>query len=200
MIFLIATGNKHKKKEFDRILSPLGIEIKTAEELGIELPDVEETGTTFEENALLKAESGARVSGYPTLSDDSGLCVDALGGAPGIYSARYASASDENADDRANNNKLLRELGDLPFEKRTAHYVCAVACAFPNGETLVVRGECHGYIGFERRGEGGFGYDPLFVVGEKTFAEITPEEKDAQSHRSRALHLMSDKLKEYMGD
>ncbi len=199
MTFLIATGNKHKKIEFERILSPLGIEIKTARELGIELPEVEETGTTFEENAILKAESGAAVSGYPTLSDDSGLSVDALDGAPGIYSARYASMSDDNADDEANNNKLLSELGDLPHDKRTAHYVCAVACAFPNGETLVVRGECHGHIGFERRGLGGFGYDPLFLVGDKTFAEITPEEKDSQSHRSVALHLMSDKLKEYIG-
>lgn len=200
MTFLIATGNKHKKIEFERILSPLGIEIKTADELGVELLDVEETGTTFEENAILKAKSGMAVSGYPTLSDDSGLSVDALDGAPGIYSARYAGTDDENADDEANNNKLLRELGDLPLAERTAHYVCAVACAFPNGETLVVRGECHGLIGFERRGSGGFGYDPLFIVGEKTFAEISPEEKDAQSHRSRALHLMSDKLKEYMGD
>lgn len=200
MTFLIATGNKHKKIEFERILSSLGIEIKTADELGVELLDVEETGTTFEENAILKAKSGMAVSGYPTLSDDSGLSVDALDGAPGIYSARYAGTDDENADDEANNNKLLRELGDLPLAERTAHYVCAVACAFPNGETLVVRGECHGLIGFERRGSGGFGYDPLFIVGEKTFAEISPEEKDAQSHRSRALHLMSDKLKEYMGD
>lgn len=200
MTFLIATGNKHKKIEFERILSPLGIEIKTADELGVELLDVEETGTTFEENAILKAKSGMAVSGYPTLSDDSGLSVDALDGAPGIYSARYAGTDDENADDEANNNKLLRELGDLPLAERTAHYVCAVACVFPNGETLVVRGECHGLIGFERRGSGGFGYDPLFIVGEKTFAEISPEEKDAQSHRSRALHLMSDKLKEYMGD
>lgn len=200
MVFLIATGNKHKKIEFERILSPLGIEIKTAKELGIELPEVEETGTTFEENAILKAESGAAVSGYPTLSDDSGLSVDALGGAPGIYSARYASMSEDNADDEANNNKLLSELGDLPLSERTAHYVCAVACAFPNGETIVVRGECHGHIGFERRGTGGFGYDPLFIKGDKTFAEIPPEEKDAQSHRSAALHLMSDRLKEYMGD
>lgn len=200
MTFLIATGNKHKKIEFERILSPLGIEIKTADELGVELLDVEETGTTFEENAILKAKSGMAVSGYPTLSDDSGLSVDALDGAPGIYSARYAGTDDENADDEANNNKLLRELGDLPLAERTAHYVCAVACVFPNGETLVVRGECHGLIGFERRGSGGFGYDPLFIVGEKTFAEISPQEKDAQSHRSRALHLMSDKLKKYMGD
>ena len=202
MVFLIATGNKYKKIEFERILAPLGIEIKTADELGIELPEVEETGTTFEENAVLKSESGCKVSGLPTLSDDSGLCVDALDGAPGIYSARYSSLDGEDADDEDNNRKLLRELGDTPLEKRNAHYVCAVSCSFPNGDNIVVRGECHGFIGFEKHGNGGFGYDPLFLFGDKpsgrTFAEITPEEKDSQSHRSKALHLMSAELKKYM--
>ena len=194
MIFLIATQNRHKVKEFERILSPLGVEIKTAPELGINLPDVEETGTTFEENAVIKAEHGCNISGLPTLADDSGLSVDALWGAPGIYSARYSSESGENADDRANNAKLLRELADVPSEKRTGRYVCAVACAFPGGETLVVRGECEGIIAFEEKGTGGFGYDTLFLVGDKTFAEIPPEEKDAQSHRSRAIHAMYELL------
>lgn len=193
--FLIATGNAHKKTEFERILSPLGIKIQTSKELGIDLPEVDETGSTFEENALLKAESGCRTSGLPTLSDDSGLCVDALFGAPGIYSARYSSDGGEHGDDKANNKKLLRELLSVPQEKRGAHYVCAVACVFPDGRQLVVRGECNGYIGFEERGNGGFGYDPLFVVSDKTFAEITPAEKDAQSHRSVALHKMYEELK-----
>ena len=199
MIFLIATGNKHKKIEFERILSPLGVEIKTADELGIELEEVEETGTTFEENALLKAESGCRISGYPTLSDDSGLCVDALDGAPGIFSARYScKGNEENADDESNNNKLLSELEGVPLEKRTAHYSCAIACVFPDGRRITTYGECQGLIGFERKGKGGFGYDPLFLVGDKTFAEISPEEKDSQSHRSRALHAMHAKLKEIL--
>ena len=195
--FLIATGNAHKKKEFERILSPLGITIMTPKEAGIEFPDVEETGTTFEENAIIKAECGCKISGMPTLSDDSGLCVDALNGAPGIYSARYSSDTDENADDISNNNKLLKELSDTPLEKRTAYYVCAVACVFPDGRKLVVRGECHGKIGIEPKGNGGFGYDPLFIVGDgdKTFGELSPEEKDLQSHRSVALHKMYEILK-----
>lgn len=195
MVFLIATQNKHKKKEFHRILAPLGIEVKTAEELGITLPDVEETGETFEENALLKAESGCEVSGYPTLADDSGLCVDALGGAPGIYSARYSGMDGGHGTDEANNKKLLRELEGVPPEKRTAHYACAVAVVFPDGRRYVTLGTCDGTIGFEEAGEGGFGYDPLFLVGDKTFAQVSPEIKDSQSHRSRALHKMYDILK-----
>lgn len=207
MIFLIATSNQHKKLEFERILSPLGVEIKTAKELGITLPEVEETGSTFEENAFLKAESGCKVSGYPTLSDDSGLCIDFLDGAPGIYSARYSAKNGENADDKENNRKVLSELSGVPLEKRTAHYVCAVACVFPDGREFVVRGECHGFIGFEERGENGFGYDPMFLVnvecganpgdppGYKTFGETSPADKDKVSHRSKALHKMYEVLK-----
>lgn len=208
MIFLIATSNQHKKLEFERILSPLGVEIKTAKELGVSLPEVEENGTTFEENAFLKAESGCKVSGYPTLSDDSGLCIDYLDGAPGIYSARYSASDGENGDDKENNRKVLKELSGVPLEKRAAHYVCAVACVFPDGRKFAVRGECHGFIGFEERGENGFGYDPMFLVdidsganpggapGKKTFGETSPEEKDKVSHRSRALHKMYEVLKE----
>lgn len=207
MIFLIATSNLHKKQEFERILSPLGTEIKTAKELGITLPEVEETGETFEENAILKAESGCTVSGYPTLSDDSGLCIDYLDGAPGIYSARYSAANGENADDKENNKKVLSELSGVPLEQRRAHYVCAVACVFPDGRKFVVRGECHGFIGFEERGDNGFGYDPMFLVniesgandgdkpGDKTFGEVSADEKDKVSHRSRALHKMYEVLK-----
>ncbi len=196
MDFLIATTNKHKKIEFSRILAPLGIEIKTADELGIVLPEVDETGKTFEENALLKARSGAEVSGLPTLSDDSGLCVDALDGAPGIYSARFSSEDGDNGDDEANNRKLLRLLEGVPDEERTAHYSCAVACVFPDGKELTAYGECHGWIGHEERGQNGFGYDPLFLINEnETFAEVAPEVKDEQSHRSVALHKMYDVLK-----
>ena len=194
MVFLIATQNKYKKKEFHRILAPLGIEVKTAGELGIELPDVEETGNTFQENALLKAESGCEISGYPTLADDSGLCVDALNGAPGIYSARYSGMDGGHGTDEANNRKLIKELEGVPLEERTAHYACAVAAVFPDGRKHVTLGTCQGIIGFEEAGSEGFGYDPLFLVGDKTFAEVAPEIKDSQSHRSRALLEMYEYL------
>lgn len=174
-----------------RILSPLGIEIKTAAEMGLLLPDAEETGNTFAENALLKARSGCLVSGRPTLADDSGLCVDALDGAPGIYSARYSGGSDED-----NNDKLLAALRGVPAEKRTAHYACAIAAVFPDGRELVSLGTVEGKIGFARKGNGGFGYDPLFLYGEKTYAEVPAEEKDRTSHRSVALHKMYELLKE----
>ena len=196
MIFLIATQNKHKKVEFERILSPLGVEIKTAGDLNVDLPDVEETGTTFEENALLKARSGCEVSGYPTLADDSGLCVDALNGAPGIFSARYSSDTDENGDDKANNAKLLRELANVPDEQRTAHYACAIAAVFPDGREFTVLGTVEGKIGYEEKGQGGFGYDPLFLYDGLTYAEVPPAVKDETSHRSVALHRMCDILKE----
>jgi XTP/dITP diphosphohydrolase len=210
MIFLIATQNKHKKTEFSRILAPLGIEIKTAGELGLQYPDVEETGTTFEENALIKARAGCMLAGVPTLADDSGLCVDALDGAPGLYSARWSGDGETNGDDEANNDKLLRLLADVPDEQRTAHYVAAVAAVFPDGREFVTRGECYGRIAHERHGSGGFGYDPLFLVstagtesneqaatGEftQTFGEVPPAVKDSQSHRSRGLQNMYDILK-----
>lgn len=212
MIFLIATQNKHKKVEFERILAPLGIEIKTAGELGLQYPDVEETGTTFEENALLKARAGCLLAGVPTLADDSGLCVDALDGAPGLYSARWSGDGETNGDDEANNDKLLRLLDEsgVPDEQRTAHYVAAVAAVFPDGREFVTRGECYGRIAHERHGSGGFGYDPLFFVstagtesneqaaqGEfnQTFGEVPPAVKDSQSHRSRGLQNMYDILK-----
>lgn len=212
MVFLIATQNKHKKVEFERILAPLGIEIKTAGELGLQYPDVEETGTTFEENALLKARAGCLLAGVPTLADDSGLCVDALDGAPGLYSARWSGDGETNGDDEANNDKLLRLLEEsgVPDEQRTAHYVAAVAAVFPDGREFVTRGECYGRIAHERHGSGGFGYDPLFLVstagtesneqaatGEfnQTFGEVPPAVKDSQSHRSRGLQNMYDILK-----
>ena len=210
MIFLIATQNQHKKTEFQRILAPLGIEIKTAAELGLTYPDIEETGTTFEENALLKARAGCLLAGVPTLADDSGLCVDALDGAPGLYSARWSGDGEANGDDEQNNDKLLRLLGDTPDEDRTAHYVAAIAAVFPDGREFVTRGECYGRIAHERHGTGGFGYDPLFLVstagtesneqaatGEftQTFGEVPPAVKDAQSHRSRGLQNMYEILK-----
>lgn len=194
--FLIATHNMKKRDELYRILSPLGIDVKTADQLGIEITDVDETGETFYENALLKAQSGCRESGMPCVADDSGLAVDYLVGAPGVYSARFAG---EHGNDEKNNQKLLKLLTDVEVPERTARFVSVVCCVFPNGDIISARGECKGYIGFEPKGNGGFGYDPLFMVGDKSFAELTPEEKDALSHRGNALRLLSEKLKDYFG-
>ena len=194
--FLIATHNMKKRDELYRILSPLGIDVKTADQLGIEITDVDETGETFYENALLKAQSGCRESGMPCVADDSGLAVDYLVGAPGVYSARFAG---EHGNDEKNNQKLLKLLTDVEVPERTARFVSVVCCVFPNGDISSARGECKGYIGFEPKGNGGFGYDPLFMVGDKSFAELTPEEKDALSHRGNALRLLSEKLKDYFG-
>ena len=194
--FLIATHNMKKRDELYRILSPLGIDVKTADQLGIEITDVDETGETFYENALLKAQSGCRESGMPCVADDSGLAVDYLVGAPGVYSARFAG---EHGNDEKNNQKLLKLLTDVEVPERTARFVSVVCCVFPNGDIISARGECKGYIGFEPKGNGGFGYDPLFMVGDKSFAELTPEEKDALSQRGNALRFLSEKLKAYFG-
>lgn len=195
MDFLIATHNLKKRDELQRILSPLGIHVLTADEAGVDLTDVEETGTTFKENALLKARSGAKEGNMPCIADDSGLCVDALGGAPGVYSARYAG---EHGNDAKNNAKLLDALSDVPTEKRTAQFVSCVACVFPDGRELTVQGEVKGIIGYQPKGENGFGYDPLFYVGERSFAEFTSAEKDAVSHRGNALRGLAKELPKFL--
>lgn len=195
MRFLVATHNAKKLRELSRILEPLGIEAVTDRELGQPLTEVEETGTTFEKNAYLKAASACRETGLPAIADDSGLAVDALDGAPGVYSARYAG---ENATDAERIAKLLRELDGVPAEKRTAQFVSVVCCVFPDGRTLSVRGECPGRIGFAPRGEGGFGYDPVFEVGDRTYAELSAEEKDAISHRGNALRKLKTALENYL--
>ena len=195
MDFLIATHNNKKKNELQRILAPLGISVFTADEKNIVLREVEETGETFEENAMLKAVSGCEDSGMPCVADDSGLCVDALDGAPGIYSARFGG---EHGNDEKNNEKLLNLLKDVPPEKRTARFVSCVCCVFPDGRHLTVRGEVEGLIGYEPKGTNGFGYDPLFVVGDRTFAERTNEEKDELSHRGNALRKLADELQDYL--
>lgn len=192
MKFLIATHNQKKKAELQRILQPLNIEVNTADDLKINLSDVEETGITFEENALLKARSGCLESGLPTIGDDSGLCVDALNGAPGIYSARFAG---DHGNDDKNILKLLEALKDVKQEDRTAHFVCAACCTFPDGTQITVRGECHGVIAFEKKGDGGFGYDPVFLVDGKSFGEISSKEKDTISHRSKALNALAKELR-----
>lgn len=195
MDFLIATHNMKKQAELQRILAPLGINVLTAEMAGITLTDVEETGTTFAENAILKAESGCRESGMVCVADDSGLMVDFLDGAPGVYSARFAG---EHGNDDKNNEKLLTLLKDVPKEKRTARFVSCVCCYFPDGTHFEVQGECEGLIATEVHGDGGFGYDPLFLVGDKTFGQLTAEEKDKLSHRGNALRKLCKELPKYL--
>jgi len=191
MDIIIATHNKNKVLEMEKALSSIIGEGKvlTAEQAGFS-DDVEENGSTFEENALIKARS-VRTDGCISIADDSGLCCNALNGAPGIYSARYAG---EPCDNAKNNAKLLSNLEG--FSDRSAYFVCAIACVLPDGTEFTVRGEAHGTILTELTGDGGFGYDPLFYVPElkKTFAELTREEKHEVSHRGNALRLLKEEL------
>lgn len=191
MDFILATNNMKKLAEMQRILSPLGINVVTAKMLGITLEEVEEDGETFEDNAKIKARAACKATNMPAIADDSGLCVDYLDGAPGIFSARFAG---EHGNDERNNDLLLEKLEGVPMEKRTGYYVCAICCTFPNGKEIVVRGECYGHIGFERDGNEGFGYDPLFLVDGKAFGRYTAEEKDKISHRGKALRLLTKEL------
>lgn len=182
---VVASGNTHKVQEVKKILAPMGFHVRSMKEIKKEL-DIQEDGGSFEENALIKARALSAISREIVLADDSGLEVEALDGAPGIYSARYAGV---HGDDQANNDRLLRELEDVPWEKRGARFYCAIAVVFPHGEEIVVNGECKGFIGYDPKGTNGFGYDPLFYIPElgKTFAQLEPEEKNRISHRSRAL-------------
>lgn len=189
---VVATGNDHKAEEFRRLLAPMGIKAVSQREAGV-TGTAEETGATFEENARIKARAAAKASGEAAVGDDSGLCVDALGGAPGIYSARYAGPGAADADRIA---KLLEELRDVPAPKRTAKFVCALCCVLPGGGEIAVRGECAGSIAAAPAGSDGFGYDPVFIESStgKTFAELNGAEKDALSHRGRAMRLLAEKL------
>ncbi len=187
MTFVIATHNAHKLAELQRILRPLEIDAVTAD-----LTEAEETGTTFAENAFLKAQSACRETGMPAVADDSGLMVDALNGAPGVYSARYAG---ENATDADRIQKLLSQMQDVPEHARGAKFVSSICCVFPDGTTITAEGECPGKIAFAPAGDGGFGYDPVFLCGEKTYAEMTDAEKDAVSHRGKALRRFSAALR-----
>ena len=192
MKWIIATNNKGKVREFHKILPPLGIEALSLSEAGVTL-EVEETGTSFEENALLKARAACRVTGLPAVADDSGLVVDALDGRPGIYSARYAET------EKACNERLVRELAHVPDgEARSAHYVCAIACVLPDGREFTVRGTCDGQILREERGSNGFGYDPLFYDPNYglTYGELAPEIKNEISHRGGALRAFAAKIRE----
>lgn len=195
MKFFIATKNQHKMQEFKKILEKSNIELICETDLSSPIEDVEENGTTFEQNALIKAKSGLAATGLPSIADDSGLCVDFLGGEPGIYSARYAG---EHGDDGANNEKLLKKLDGVPTEKRTARFVCAIACVFPDGREFTVTGSCEGYIADAPSGNGGFGYDPLFVSEIGCFGEISPEQKNKVSHRAKAIEKFEIELKKYI--
>ncbi len=182
---IIATRNKKKKEEILRFLKGVKIKIWSLADYP-NIPKIEEDGATFDENAMKKSTTVAKATGKLTLGEDSGLEVDALDGRPGIYSARF---SGEDANDELNNAKLLKMLKGLPLRKRTAQYRCSVAITQPDGTTKVVRGHCRGYIGFERKGKTGFGYDPIFVMPRysKTFAELGPHIKDKMSHRAMAM-------------
>lgn len=194
MRFVLATHNPGKLREMGEILKDFGIEVVSPRDLGITV-DVEEPGTTFAENAMLKAKAICKEANLPAIADDSGLCVDALGGAPGVYSARYGG---EGLDDKGRYMLLLSSLRGAPT--RAAHFACAVACAFPNGDTLTAEGRCDGSIAYAPLGEGGFGYDPVFLLPGtgKTFGQLTQEEKSAVSHRGRALKDFAGKLEAYL--
>lgn len=194
MKLVLASKNAHKLVEMRDILSQLGVEVVLESDAGVDV-DVEETGTTFEENAFLKAHAVMEASGLPAIADDSGLCVDALGGAPGVYSARYGGPE---LDDAGRYRLLLENLrGQLD---RRGKFVSAICCCFPNGDRVEARGECPGTIAYAPRGEGGFGYDPVFFLPglKKTFAQLTPEEKNAVSHRGAALRAFREKLEVYL--
>lgn len=194
MKMVLASKNPKKLEEMAVILSQLGIEVVLESDVGVDV-EVEETGTTFEENAALKAFAVMEAAGLPAIADDSGLCVDALGGGPGVYSARYGG---EGLDDAGRRCLLLQNLRGQTT--RAAHFTCAVACAFPNGDTLEAEGRCDGAIAFAPLGEGGFGYDPVFLIPEKgkTFGQIGPEEKSKISHRGKALAAFTEKLRAYL--
>ena len=194
MKLVLASKNAHKLVEMKDILSQLGVEVVLESEAGVDV-DVEETGATFEENAYLKAHAVMEASGLPAIADDSGLCVDALNGAPGVYSARYGGPG---LDDAGRYKLLLENMrGQLD---RRCKFVSAICCCFPNGDRVEARGECAGTLASAPKGADGFGYDPIFFVPglKKTFAELSPEEKNAISHRGNALKAFREKLETYL--
>ena len=195
MRVVLASKNKHKLVEISKITEKFGIELILQSELGVDT-DVEETGTTFEENSYLKAEAVMKATGLPALADDSGIAVDALNGAPGIYSARYGF--DESLDDWGRLELLLKNTENVPDGQRQAQFVCVITMVTPEGQVIQARGEIHGELTREARGENGFGYDPIFYYPPlgKTTAEMSSEEKNQVSHRANALKVFNEKLKE----
>ena len=208
MKFILASQNRHKLVEMQNILSAHGVEVVLQSELGLHV-EVEETGATFAENAMLKAKAVMAASGLPAIADDSGVCVDALSGAPGVYSARYCG---RHGDDEANNDKLLEALSGVEEGRRTAKFVSAVCFYLPGGRQLTVLGECPGRVGFERAGQNGFGYDPLFIPDEvglpgggkapnaegRSYAQLEDWEKDAISHRGVAMAKLDKELPAFL--
>ncbi|SHJ82002.1 non-canonical purine NTP pyrophosphatase, RdgB/HAM1 family/ribonuclease PH,TIGR01966 [Tepidibacter formicigenes DSM 15518] len=190
---VIATSNSHKLEEIGSILKDFNVEILSMKDVNLQGLEIEENGTTFEENALIKAREVAKRTGKITIADDSGLMVDAIGGKPGIYSSRFAG---ENATDKENNEKLLKMLSNVNMSKRSARFVSSIAVVFPNNEEFTVRGTVEGKIGFEEVGNNGFGYDPLFIVNRynKTFGELPSDVKNKISHRSEALEKMKEEF------
>ena len=195
MKVVLASHNPHKLVEIREILQPLGIDVVLESELGVAV-EVEETGTTFAENAYLKAKAVMEATGLPALADDSGIAVKALGGAPGIYSARYGG--DPTLDDWGRLQLLLQNTAQVPDGQRQAKFVAAIALVYPDGQQIAVQGEVHGELLRQPVGEGGFGYDPIFYYppAGKSFAQLTAEEKNQVSHRARALRSLVEKLSE----
>ena len=193
MKVVLASQNQHKLAEIQAILSRFDMELVLQSQLGLHI-DVEETGSSFEENSLLKARAVAEATGLPAIADDSGLTVDVLGGAPGIYSARYGAP--ECKTDRDRLNHLLKNMRGVRSEERTARFVCVITLLYPDGRKLVARGFCEGMIAFEPGGDDGFGYDPVFYVPSMgcTFAQMGSERKNAISHRANALHRLEAML------
>jgi XTP/dITP diphosphohydrolase len=195
---VLATRNPHKVRELRRILSQAGIDVDlVGMEAFPDVADVAETGATFAENALLKARAVAAATGVAAVADDSGLCVDALGGMPGVLSARWAG---RHGDDKANLGLVLAQLSDVPDDRRTAHFVCAAALALPSGASRVAEGRLDGVLARAPRGANGFGYDPIFVPdgSRRTTAEMSPAEKDAISHRGRAFRALAPAIAELL--
>ena len=192
---ILASNNAHKIREFRELVEGMDVELLSQREAGLEL-DVEETGTTFEANAYIKAKAVTDALGCAAVSDDSGLEVDCLDGRPGVYSARYGGGHDVSDEDK--NVFLLREMGDT--DKRTARYVCAICCTMPDGHVIECRGECEGEMLRAPRGNGGFGYDPIFRPEghDRAMAELTPDEKNAISHRGKAMREFLKKFEEYL--
>ena len=199
MKVVLASKNQHKLVEISAILGKLNIDVILQSEVGVDI-DVEETGTTFEENSYLKAKAVMEATGLPALADDSGIAVDALNGEPGVYSARYGF--DESLDDWGRLQLLLKNMEHVPDGQRTGRFVSVITLVRPDGSTVQARGEVEGIITREPHGKGGFGYDPIFYYPPygKTFGEATPEEKNAVSHRGRALELFYNKMREEMSN
>ena len=192
---VLASKNQHKLAEISKIVAQFGMELVLQSELGLDI-DVDETGETFEENSMLKARAVMEASGMPAIADDSGLMVDALDGAPGVYSARYGGSHDRTDEERY--RYLLSNLENVPDEKRGAKFVSVITLLYPDGRSIVARGECPGTILRAPHGENGFGYDPVFFVTSegKSMAELSPERKNEISHRARALQVLAARLEE----